>query len=261
MYFSTPVWSFRIKHTVCGGWIEVRTDPRNTEYVVTEGGRKRDLGADRGEDGEVVLPDIGVSGIEGVLGKLEKRKEGETLAEKEKVRVEEMKRRSERDWGDPYEVNRRVRKEFRVGRRVRQDDERTGEGLKDRFGLGLDVVAPTKEDGERAKLIDFGGRDDGGGVVRGLFEGSVSAAEKSAGKNGDKSGNKLDLAAQKKATLRNDLKGNTRARMDPFWKDDPWSIPVKRRRGDETATDTRDDEVTTTMNTNTKATLVAYDSD
>ncbi|RHZ47689.1 uncharacterized protein CDV56_100019, partial [Aspergillus thermomutatus] len=29
-YYSTPIYSFRMKHGACGGWIEIRTDPANT---------------------------------------------------------------------------------------------------------------------------------------------------------------------------------------------------------------------------------------
>jgi coiled-coil domain-containing protein 130 len=36
-----------------GGWIEVRTDPKNTEYVVVEGSRRRDTGEDKLLDGEI----------------------------------------------------------------------------------------------------------------------------------------------------------------------------------------------------------------
>ncbi len=35
-----------MKHTACGGWIEIRTDPAKTEYVVTEGARRREMGDD-----------------------------------------------------------------------------------------------------------------------------------------------------------------------------------------------------------------------
>jgi coiled-coil domain-containing protein 130 len=52
-YFSTPVWSFRFRHVECGGWIEMRTDPKNTAYVVVEGATKRDTG-DAGDVGEGV---------------------------------------------------------------------------------------------------------------------------------------------------------------------------------------------------------------
>src|SRR5690348_2194395 len=43
-YHSTPIWSFRMKHSACGGWWEIRTDPQKSEYIVTEGARRRDYG-------------------------------------------------------------------------------------------------------------------------------------------------------------------------------------------------------------------------
>src|ERR1700760_311319 len=27
-YYTSPIWAFRIKHTLCGGPIEIRTDPQ-----------------------------------------------------------------------------------------------------------------------------------------------------------------------------------------------------------------------------------------
>jgi hypothetical protein len=44
-----------MKHVACGGAIEIRTDPKNTAYVVTEGARKRDLGEDKVEEGDIKI--------------------------------------------------------------------------------------------------------------------------------------------------------------------------------------------------------------
>lgn len=232
--------------------------------MVVEGGRRRDLGGDRGEDGEIVreqVDEVGEGiGIEAVLRKLEKRREGETAAEREKVRVEELKRRSERDWGDPYEVNKRIRREFRVGRRQRQDDERTGEGLKERFGLGVDLLAPIEADVEQAKLVEFGGGDDGSVASKGLFEASEAAGGKRPEKHARR-GKKIDIIAEKKAALRNGLRGNTRVKTDPFWKESQWERPPKRRRDHETITNANKNDAMNDVDAVTKATLVAYDSD
>ncbi|KFY09562.1 hypothetical protein V492_05445, partial [Pseudogymnoascus sp. VKM F-4246] len=55
MYHSTPIWAFGLKHVACGGEIEIRTDPRNTAYVVAAGARKRDTGDDVVREGDVVV--------------------------------------------------------------------------------------------------------------------------------------------------------------------------------------------------------------
>jgi len=41
-YFSTEILSFVMKCPSCSGWIEIQTDPKNSEYLVVQG-RKRQL--------------------------------------------------------------------------------------------------------------------------------------------------------------------------------------------------------------------------
>ena len=110
-YYSTPIWSFRIKHNVCGGWIEVRTDPKNAEYIVTEGGRRRDYG-----DAKVTLDgvneaEVGAVNIADVLGSLEKKNEDKEAINAQHARIEELEQRSNRDRTDPYGINRRKLRE------------------------------------------------------------------------------------------------------------------------------------------------------
>lgn len=39
-YFSTKVWSFTMRHH-CGCKITITTDPKNAEYIVTAGARRK----------------------------------------------------------------------------------------------------------------------------------------------------------------------------------------------------------------------------
>ena len=159
-YYSTPVWSFRFKHVACGGWIEVRTDPKNTAYVVTEGGRRRDTGEDRLAEGEIVIgateEDKERLEKEGAFGALEKKVEDKRAAATEKTRLEELFKRSERDWDDPYEKSRKLRSHFREGRNIRNAHAQRTESLKDKLSLGIDLADEADEDAIRAKMIEFG---------------------------------------------------------------------------------------------------------
>ncbi|KAI8992066.1 CWC16 protein, partial [Mycotypha africana] len=40
-YYSTPILQFRMKCHLCDNWIEIQTDPKNTQYVVASGARKK----------------------------------------------------------------------------------------------------------------------------------------------------------------------------------------------------------------------------
>ncbi|KAE8857586.1 hypothetical protein PTNB73_08834 [Pyrenophora teres f. teres] len=96
-YYSTPIWSFRMKHSACGGWWEIRTDPQKSDEV----------------------------------------------------------------WRDPYDVNAKLRGEFRKNRKVWKKEERVKEGMQEKFSLGLDIVDETEGDRARAALVEFGGDASG----------------------------------------------------------------------------------------------------
>ncbi|PWY65212.1 DUF572-domain-containing protein [Aspergillus heteromorphus CBS 117.55] len=256
-YYSTPVYSFRMKHTACGGWIEIRTDPRNTEYVVHEGGRRRDLG-DQGAEGaegagEIFVKTGAQGGKEDALAKLEGKVEDKRRGESERDRILELQSRQSRDWEDPYEMSRRLRRTFRVERKGLQAKEAEREALKDKMSLGIEVVDEIESDRVRAGMVDFGegvhGVGEGGRRARVkplFFETGVDTAGGRKGK-GTKA---AQLVADRKAVFRSELTGNTRAVVDPFLASDgsEWRPDVKRRKlalasGGKAAGGTRDDAV------------------
>ncbi|PYH77677.1 DUF572-domain-containing protein [Aspergillus uvarum CBS 121591] len=232
-YFSTPVYSFRMKHAACGGWIEIRTDPQNTEYVVVEGGRRRDLGiAAGGGDGEIVLPGPGlglaqvgkkihgeVDPFARVEGKVEDKRRGEG----ERERILELQVRQARDWEDPYENSRKLRRGFREERKGLERKEAETQSLRDKLSLGIEVVDETEGDRVRAGLVEFGEQGNTSTRLKPLFAAGPRA--RSTGKEGD-------ALESRKALFRSELRGNTRAAVDPFLSSDSseWRPESKRRR-------------------------------
>ena len=239
-YYSTPIYSFRFKHTVCGGWIEIRTDPKNTAYVVTEGAKKRDTGDDKVLDGEIR---VGLTEAEkdrlekdGGFASLEGKVEDKRRLMTEAGRLEELAKRSDRDWDDPYAQSKRLRRTFRAERRVRQADEKAGEALKDRMSLGIDLLPETEGDRARAKYIDFGDATaNATSVSRPLFskDSATISPTKDRGKRGRLKA--ADMLAERKALFQEQIRGNTRAAVDPFLKEGKvWNPAVKVRRHEET---------------------------
>ncbi|OIW24832.1 hypothetical protein CONLIGDRAFT_673085 [Coniochaeta ligniaria NRRL 30616] len=302
-YFSSPIFCFRMRHPACGGEIEIRTDPRNTAYVVVAGARKRDLGS----DGESLVTSrdglVGVGGQEIVtegerrdmresaFKNLEKTIEDRQVAERGKVRIEELVEGA-RVWDDPYERNRRLRREFRVGRHGREREaERSGE-VKERLGLGeeFELVPEVEEDGVRARLVDFGSEGERGerGVDVALAKPLFGEAEKTPVDSGEtKKGGKEKkgkprrqlkseiVATKRRENLVSEIVGNTRAARDPFLDfgttisprsqtpllpglkrkrpaDTGLGLPVKQEERAEVATDAK---------ASTAIELVDYDSD
>ncbi|OJD24412.1 hypothetical protein ACJ73_04229 [Blastomyces percursus] len=251
-YYSTPIYSFRMKHTVCGGWIEIRTDPKNTAYVVTEGGRRRDTGelANGGyeEDGEITLriapgAVAGESAEKDAFAKLERKVADQNRAMIEKARMEELRKRQERDWEDPYEKSRKLRRVFRAERKRGETAQGVTEALQDRMSLGIKLLEESEMDRVRAGMVDFAPAGDntvGGAVARRviskpLFETKSLTATPPGSWRGkkEKRPKKAEvIAAERKALLQKELSGNTRTAVDPFLMDDnsDWTPGVKRRK-------------------------------
>ncbi|KAI0416303.1 CWC16 protein [Xylaria grammica] len=245
-YHSTPIWSFRMRHGACGGTIEIRTDPANAEYVVAEGGTRRDTGD--GKDDDSLVPS---SALVGGLGEILTGKEKDALrhdafARLEKTiedrgvliershRIAELADASHRAWDDPYSQNRRLRAAFRTGRAAREKEAASTEDLQERMSLGIDLVPATEEDARRAALVDFGiaqgeSSIDGAknaALVKPLFAvagsstadgGSTPNAKREEEQKAGKKRLKSELKASRtRDSLASALTRSTRTRHDPF---------------------------------------------
>ncbi|KAI1205534.1 DUF455 domain protein [Annulohypoxylon truncatum] len=237
-YHSTPIFAFRMRHAECGGSIEIRTDPKNTAYVVVEGARKRDTG-----DSDFPFPlSSSLSSVGPILtdkekealrsdafAKLEKTIADRKVLEDARQRIEELEDESARKWEDPYERNRRLRDAFRVGRKERERDALKTESLRERMGLGIELLAASEEDARRAALVDFGpaaaaGEGEMGrkALAKPLFDIGVKGTKEEDGKSKSKSKSKSKrlksevAAAQMRESLVSEIVGNTRVAQDPF---------------------------------------------
>jgi coiled-coil domain-containing protein 130 len=208
----------------------MRTDPKSSEFVVVSGARRRDYGGDKEGDESLVKGGFVITTEreraeqrESAFGKLEK-----TIADREQVagatqRIGELRDAAERLWDDPYAQNRRLREAFRAGRHVREREAATADKLKERMGLGIELLPETEEDARRAGLVDFGAVDDGvdKALARPLFGDVVVLAQKEKG-NGEKSKKgsrklKSEVAATRmRESLVSEIVSNTRAAKDPF---------------------------------------------
>ncbi|KAK7415255.1 Protein saf4 [Neonectria punicea] len=225
-YLSTPVWAFRFRHADCGGDIEVRTDPRNTAYVVVEGAAKRDTGEEVEPGAGAILTDQEREALrKNAFAKLEK-----TIADREQLklateRIDDLAGASARHWDDPYTQNQKLRRTFRAERKKRESTAVATEGLKDRMSLGIDLLPATDEDSRHAALIDFGAADDDAARDRALSKPLFGPGSSSGKKHKSKASSKGAMlksekeASRRKESLVSELIGNTRAAQDPFLRD------------------------------------------
>ncbi|KAM6504419.1 DUF572 domain containing protein [Amanita muscaria] len=150
-YYSTPIYSFRCKCHLCDGWFEIETDPKNTQYVVTSGARRKDEDWDPEENGGFAIFDTESKGTAGdPLAALEKSTEAQNHAVKVQIpRLEELRQVSEQYNSDPYSHSLRVRKRFREEKKVEKEKNRVDEMLKGRYGLPSSLALLEDDDQSR----------------------------------------------------------------------------------------------------------------
>ena len=220
-YHSTPIFSFRMKHVVCGGSIEIRTDPKNTAYVVAEGAKKRDTGEDKVQEGEIrITTEEDRMRLEGdAFARFEGKVEDKQRTAGDKSRIEELYHAKDRDWDDPGESNMKLRKAFRVERKEREKNGKVTEALRDRMSLGMDLLEETEDDRRRAGFVEFGELGGEGAIAkaksRPLFAINPPRSDPSLA-NKIKKTKALSEAEKNRERLREKLANNTRAVMDPF---------------------------------------------
>jgi len=222
-YYSTPIFSFRMKHTACGRWIEIRTDPKNTAYVVTEGARKRDTGEDKKVEGEIkILTEeereaLRSNAFATLEGKVEDRKR----LESSKQRLEELEELQDEQWEDPYEKNKKLRRAFRAERRAREHEAGVTEALQDKMSLGLELLPENADDVQRAGFVEFGTMDPAKAIASTISKPLFTVGEASQKLNSGKSRHSkrrkaADLLAKRKVDFATEIRDNTRAATDPF---------------------------------------------
>ncbi len=210
-YYSTPIWQFTLKHVACGGKIVVKTDPKETRYVVVEGGKERDYGEQvrEGEGGVPILTDAERERRrEDAFAALEGKEAEKRVVEESKDRVEGLYRARQKDWGDTWSANRRIRDTFRRERKVRARKAEKTAALQDRIGTDMELLPETEDDARRAKLVDFAGAQDHLPEAKALFRDATTTSGLTKPSKSRKE-NRADA-------LRKQLVGNTRAAMNPF---------------------------------------------
>jgi coiled-coil domain-containing protein 130 len=218
-YYSTPIWSFRMRHPACGGIIELQTDPKNTAYVVTEGGKARDYGDDldrvrEGENGVPILtPEERERRREDAFAALEGKVEQKAMIKDDTKRIEQLHEYRERNWDDTWSANKRLRDSFRAERKRLEREAGADEDLKQRIGTNMALLAESEEDRTHASLVTFG-LDESRKLTNVAESGPMFRSPRHQTPSRQKS---TKSAQQSRADiLRRQLVSNTRAALNPF---------------------------------------------
>lgn len=148
------MFAFRCKCHLCSGWFEIRTDPKNTRYVVESGARQKMEDWNPEENGGYAIHDSSKAEQPvDPLASLEKTAAAQEIATTVTApRIDELYELSDKYNADPYEHSRRIRKYFRKEKKIDNAKRAADDLIKDRYSLPQDLkLVEDKEIDEDAK--------------------------------------------------------------------------------------------------------------
>ena len=158
-YYSTPIFSFRMKCPSCSTWIEIKTDPKNAEYQVTEGAKKKneEYSAEEAEIGGTRLTEEESEKLESnPFFRLEHEARDMRRAKEQLPRLQSIQNAKDSAYKDDWTASKQARKLFREQKKKEEEEVQVEKAFKNRSG-GLEIkLAPDDpEDRLKAKEIDF----------------------------------------------------------------------------------------------------------
>lgn len=158
-YYSTSIYSFRMKCPSCSNWIEIQTDPKNAEYQVTEGAKKKneEYSAEEAGIGGTRLTEEESEKLEtNPFFRLEHEARDLRRAQELLPRLQSIQKAKDSAYKDDWTMSKQTRKVFREQKKKLEEEIKVEEAFKKRSG-GLDIklVPEDPEDRLKAKEIDF----------------------------------------------------------------------------------------------------------
>ncbi|XP_059614030.1 coiled-coil domain-containing protein 130 homolog [Phlebotomus argentipes] len=157
MYYTTPVYQFRMKCHLCDNHFEIKTDPGNLDYVIMSGARRQENRWDPTQNGQIVPDDKEMQKrlFDDAMFKLEHTAKDQEAGAAAKPVLGRLFERNEDVWRDPYEANSRLRTEFRSKKKELKASEEIDKTLLDKSSLDIALVPENEEDRHMASLMSL----------------------------------------------------------------------------------------------------------
>lgn len=116
MYYSTPVYQFRMKCHLCDNYFEIKTDPGNLDYAIVSGARRQENRWDPKQNEQIVpeTKEVQRRLFDDAMYKLEHGAKDEKVADDDKPLLGKLYERNDDVWRDDYDSNCKLRAAFRV---------------------------------------------------------------------------------------------------------------------------------------------------
>lgn len=155
MYYSTPVYQFRMKCHLCDNYIEIKTDPGNLDYEIVSGARRQEGRWDPTENGQIVADTKETQRrlFDDPMYKLEHVATDLTKSENAKPRLYKLYERNHYTWDDDYTANSRLRAEFRVKKKELKQEAERDNALLAKCSLDIELLPENDQDIRLAAMM------------------------------------------------------------------------------------------------------------
>lgn len=155
MYYSTPLYQFRMKCHLCDNHFEIKTDPANLDYVIVSGARRQENRWDPKENEQIVpeTKEVSCRLYDDAMYKLEHGMEDKKVAKSRDSSLEGAIALNEVTWKDDYTSNCALRSAFRTRKKELQKKQGIDHLLLKKSGLNIDLVNEHEDDVKLAKLL------------------------------------------------------------------------------------------------------------
>lgn len=162
-YYTTPIYSFTMKCHLCPNRFTFETDPKNCDYRITVGARRKNETFDAAENGTIEIPDAAEISrrAEDPMYRLEHGAADEERAARKRPRMAQLMQLKASTTQNDYGANAQLRQRFRRDKADLDKANRDDAALLAKASLPetLSLQKEAPEDVARAKTVRFG-RDD-----------------------------------------------------------------------------------------------------
>jgi len=155
MYYTTPVFKFRMKCHLCDNHFEIQTDPGNLDYVILSGARRQENRWDPLQNEQVVpeTKEVQKRLFDDAMYKLEHQAKDAKAGADAKPVLQKLMERNMSVWDDSYVANCRLRSEFRQQKKEIKGQQELDRQLLAKSSLDIALLPETSQDREMAALM------------------------------------------------------------------------------------------------------------
>nr|XP_053644417.1 coiled-coil domain-containing protein 130 homolog [Cherax quadricarinatus] len=153
MYYSTPIYQFRMKCHLCPNHFEIKTDPANLDYEIVSGARRQERRWDPTENEQVVPEDKEITRKMAVdaMFKLEHGVGDKVKSQEVDPVLQKLERFQAHRWHDDYSSNKTLRSAMRVKRAEAQIQAARDAA----YNIPVPLLPPSDSDARTARLLQF----------------------------------------------------------------------------------------------------------